>query len=96
MNTSPAQFGDRNDAPKRKRIKAILPTTPGMIAPGCDTSTNTPINATINNRNITLGSSNSDKMVFERLFIAFLNRGLSILFYQLIANCYNKYSILLF
>jgi len=69
INASPAQFGARNQDPKRKSMKAILPITPGMIAPGCDTSTNIPMRATINNRKITLGSSSSDKKVSDRLFI---------------------------
>jgi len=69
MNTSPAQFGDRNQAPKKKSIKAILPTTPGMIAPGCDTSTNILMRETINNRKVIFGLSSSDNKIPDWLFI---------------------------
>ena len=69
INASPAQFGERNQAPKRKSNKAILPTTPGMITPGCDTSTKIPMRATTNNKKITLGFSNNDKKVSDKLFI---------------------------
>jgi len=59
MNPSPTQFGERNQDPKKKSINAMLPTIPGKIAPGCDTSTKIPIIATINRRKITFGFSSS-------------------------------------